>query len=165
MLKRLRSRNDDNSLVDAVAKRHDYIGARDAKVNELLRSLDDVGGDLKSDVLNKLCANADVPLNNCVGQMVDALKEVVHFASAKSHTRGFESIRSTLLSAVCAPDIPLKRIAETFAIYRNRNYHKLDLYQKRREAFLGGSAVNMCGERYTSAFYGFPREVETFLRA
>ena len=49
-------------------------------------------------------------------------------------------------------------------VYQNRNYHKLQIYQKRRMDYISGKSKNLNGEKYAAENYGFPKEVVNFTR-
>ena len=79
-------------------------------------------------------------------QLVDAIREVIHYRSSKR--AGCENIRSVLLSSVCAPGVKLKDVAKLMCIYENRNYLKLEVYKKRRAAYMSGNSEHMSGTRH-----------------
>ena len=93
-----------------------------------------------------------------VVEVLKSIKEVVNFQRSRNAKE--ESIRSTLISSACGPEVLLKTVSSVFGIYEgNRNHYKLEKYRQRRQAYMSGENDNMEGARYASEKYGFPAEV------
>ena len=96
------------------------------------------------------------------GGVTSALKDIIHHRAA--NVPDHEAIRSTIISACCGPDVTFQALSKMLGIYGNRNYMKLEVYRKRREAYFAGQATNLRGERYASDKYGYTKEVMNFMR-
>ena len=94
-------------------------------------------------------------------QIMTAIKEVLHFKTSKQSDH--EAVRSTLLSAICAPEIRLRDVSDLLSVYQNRNHHKLAVYQGRRKKYLQRQASHMRGQRYAAELYGFPKAVKELM--
>ena len=161
ILNRIRKRNSGNDGRED-ADSMDCADFRDAKVKDILQTLEGVDEKMRTEILKKLYDKGQSSNSRIFNLIAVAIKEVLLFTS--SNYRKYEAVRSTILGTICAPSIPLKDVAEAMEIYGNRNFHKLKLYRERRQAFIGGSAENMSGRVYAPDCYGFPKEVVTFLR-
>ena len=91
-----------------------------------------------------------------------SLREIIH--NRDSADRDHEGVRSTVISACCGYHVDLSKLSCLLGIYENRNFHKLQLYKARREAYMLGRSRTMTGERYASNHYGFSTLVIQFLR-
>ena len=58
----------------------------------------------------------------------------------------------------------LKVVSKALNIYKNRNFHKLKIYQTRRKEYMMGVKPHMSGFRYGSEYYGFPDKVFKYMR-
>ena len=72
-------------------------------------------------------------------QIVEALKEVVHYCMTRQYD--LEGVRTTLLSAICAPRISTRTISEHMEIFQNSNHTKLQKFRERTQTFIAGSSM------------------------
>lgn len=87
-------------------------------------------------------------------EIVEAIKEVLHLCNTRKCEQ--EGLRSTLLSAICAPGISTRTISKNMDIFENRNHAKLKKFRERRQAFISGSTNSLAGMKYAKEQYGFP---------
>ena len=130
-------------------------------MNELIKILDDLEPKLRKKSLEALFREEQLLLPAEVHEVVSSIKEII--CDKRSKNKESERIRSTLISAACGPNVNLKTVSTVFGIYGG-NYHKLDKYRQRRQAYISGESGNMDGVRYESQKYGFPAEVLDVVR-
>ena len=94
--------------------------------------------------------------------IIKSIKEIVHYRA--SNISDHEAVRSIIIGACCGPLVDLKTLSNELEIYGNRNYLKLDMYRKRRDAYLRGEITTLAGVRYSSSSYGFTEDVLNYLR-
>ena len=61
----------------------------------------------------------ELPVPAFIIKVIVSISEILHFRTSKHSDH--ESVRSTLLSSICSPDIDLLYVSKLFKLYQNRN--------------------------------------------
>ena len=125
-------------------------------VTEFLETINQLDTKMRAKCVEKF-SQIELGVSNITAlEIVSSIKETLIVRRSKKVEE--ETTRSTIISAVCGPQVTLKKVSSAFGIYQN-NHHKLLKYRKRRDAYISGETDNMSGDRYASDKYGFPKEV------
>ena len=138
-----------------------HIALSESRNNTNIAAVRRLLGVLSSEERDIIVSELDLQGHGVSSGITTAIKDIIHYRSSKDLEQ--EALRSTVISACCGPDVTLKELSNVLGIYGNRNYFKLNVYRRRREAYLAGHATNLSGERYASQRHGYPEDVMSFL--
>ena len=138
-----------------------HIALSESRNNTNIAAVRRLLGVLSSEERDMIVSELDLQGHGVSSGITTAIKDIIHYRSSKDLEQ--EALRSTVISACCGPDVTLKELSNVLGIYGNRNYFKLNVYRRRREAYLAGHATNLSGERYASQRHGYPEDVMSFL--